>query len=74
MQKLTRDNLSVKELTDFYAEGEIAIPEIQREFVWDAGRIGKLLESLYNYRAQRRPNGLREEGHRPDHSLLVEWH
>lgn len=46
MPKLTRTNFSVKELTDMYASGEIAIPEIQRDFVWDAKRIKLLLDSL----------------------------
>jgi uncharacterized protein with ParB-like and HNH nuclease domain len=27
--------------------GEIAIPEIQRSFVWDATRVRNLLDSLY---------------------------
>jgi len=30
-----------------YSSGEIAIPEIQRDFVWDAKRIKKLLNSLH---------------------------
>ncbi len=46
MQKLIRANNSVKELTDMYADGDIAIAEIQRDFVWDAKRIAKLLDSL----------------------------
>ena len=29
-----------------YANSEIAIPEIQRDFVWDAERVAKLLDSL----------------------------
>jgi len=47
MLKLTRTNLSIKELTDMYASGEIAIPEIQRDFVWDAKRIKMLLDSIH---------------------------
>jgi hypothetical protein len=47
MTKLTRTNFSVKELTDMYANGEIAIPEIQRDFVWDAKRIRLLLDSIH---------------------------
>ncbi len=47
MPKLTRTNFSVKELSDMYADGEIAIPEIQRDFVWDAKRIKLLLDSLH---------------------------
>src|SRR5712692_150295 len=47
MPKLTRTNFSVKELTDMYSNGEIAIPEIQRDFVWDTKRIKLLLDSLH---------------------------
>ncbi len=45
MLKLTT-NLSIKELTNMYKTGEIAIPEIQRDFVWDAKRIRLLLDSI----------------------------
>lgn len=47
MLKLTRTNFSVKELTVMYSDGDIAIPEIQRDFVWDAKRIKLLLDSLH---------------------------
>jgi hypothetical protein len=47
MSKLTRTSYSVKELSDMYSKGEIAIPEIQRDFVWDAKRIKLLLDSLH---------------------------
>lgn len=47
MTKLTRTSYSVKELSDMYSKGEIAIPEIQRDFVWDAKRIKLLLDSLH---------------------------
>ena len=46
MLKLTRTNFSVKDLTEMYAIGDIAIPEIQRDFVWDAKRIRLLLDSI----------------------------
>ncbi len=46
MPKLTRTNFSVAELTTMYANGEIAIPEIQRDFIWDAKRIATLIDSL----------------------------
>jgi len=36
MSKLTRTSYSIKQLTDMYTKGDIAIPEIQRDFVWDA--------------------------------------
>ncbi len=47
MLKLTRTNFSIKQLTDMYTTGEIAIPEIQRDFVWDAKRIRLLLDSIH---------------------------
>jgi hypothetical protein len=43
---LQRTNHSVKELTDLYASGDIAIPEIQRDFVWKASRIKALVDSI----------------------------
>jgi hypothetical protein len=48
MIKLTRTNFSIKQLTDMYTNGEIAIPEIQRDFVWDAKRIRLLIDSIQN--------------------------
>lgn len=48
MAKLTRTDYSVKTLTDWYADGDIAIPEIQRDFVWKAKRIMDLLDSISN--------------------------
>src|SRR5947207_2104227 len=43
---LHRTNHSVKVLTDLYASGDIAIPEIQRDFVWQAPRIKGLVDSI----------------------------
>lgn len=43
---LHRENWSVKLLTDLYANGDIAIPEIQRDFVWRAPRIKGLVDSI----------------------------
>jgi hypothetical protein len=43
---LHRTNHSVKVLTDLYANGDIAIPEIQRDFVWKAPRIKGLVDSI----------------------------
>lgn len=43
---LHRMNHSVKVLTDLYANGDIAIPEIQRDFVWQAPRIKGLVDSI----------------------------
>lgn len=47
MSKLTRTSYSIKQLTDMYTKGDIAIPEIQRDFVWDAKKIKLLLDSIY---------------------------
>src|ERR1022692_3743770 len=47
MTKLSRTWLSVKELTEQYRKGDIAIPEIQRDFVWDAKRIRLLIDSVH---------------------------
>ncbi len=37
----------VDTLLTWVKSGEIAIPEIQRPFVWDATRVRNLLDSLY---------------------------
>ena len=36
-----------KTLLAWVRSGEIAIPEIQRPFVWDATKVRNLLDSLY---------------------------
>lgn len=38
---------TIKNLLNFCEEGFFAVPEIQREFVWDAKRVYKLLDSIY---------------------------
>jgi hypothetical protein len=38
---------SIKTLLTWIESGEIAIPEIQRPFVWDATKVRNLLDSLY---------------------------
>jgi hypothetical protein len=38
---------SIETLLTFIKSGEIAIPEIQRPFVWDATKVRNLLDSLY---------------------------
>ncbi len=45
---LIRTNLTVSELIKNYSKGDIAIPEIQRDFVWKGDRIKLLLDSIYN--------------------------
>ena len=44
---LTSDHWTVEKLVRSFAEGEIAIPEIQRPFVWDASKVRDLMDSLY---------------------------
>ena len=38
----------IETLLSWVKSGEIAIPEIQRPFVWDASQVRDLLDSLYN--------------------------
>src|SRR5258705_2770308 len=38
----------IETLLTWVKSGEIAIPEIQRPFVWDATKVRNLLDSLYN--------------------------
>lgn len=39
---------SVQNILGFIDSGEIAIPEIQRPFVWDSTKVRDLVDSLYN--------------------------
>ena len=38
---------SVESIISWIKSGEIAIPEIQRPFVWDSPKVRDLLDSLY---------------------------
>ena len=38
----------IETLLTWVKSGEIAIPEIQRPFVWDATKVRNLLDSLYH--------------------------
>ncbi len=40
-------DISVKELVDMIARGELRLPEMQRQYVWTATRVRDLLDSLY---------------------------
>ncbi|HEX2787409.1 MAG TPA: DUF262 domain-containing protein [Ignavibacteria bacterium] len=44
--KLNRTNKTIDELVRMFADKEIAIPEIQRDFVWRSDKIKKLLDSI----------------------------
>jgi len=48
MQKYSVNNYSVEVILNWYKSGEVAIPEIQRPFVWDSTKVRNLLDSLYN--------------------------
>lgn len=39
---------SVQNIISWIKSGEVAIPEIQRPFVWDSTKVRDLLDSLYN--------------------------
>ena len=41
------NNVSVSTLLSFVSDGTIAIPEIQRPFVWDTTKVRDLIDSLY---------------------------
>ena len=41
------NNVSVSTLLGFVSDGTIAIPEIQRPFVWDSTKVRNLIDSLY---------------------------
>jgi len=45
--ELVRTNYTVEELVEMFYNGIIAIPEIQRDFVWKADRIKLLIDSIY---------------------------
>ncbi len=47
MSKYDVNNNSVESLLSWIKTGEIAIPEIQRPFVWDATKVRDLIDSLY---------------------------
>jgi hypothetical protein len=48
MQKYSVNNYQIEIIISWYKSGEIAIPEIQRPFVWDSTKVRNLLDSLYN--------------------------
>src|SRR5205814_5361043 len=46
MGSLSSDYKSVSELVDDFESGSIAIPEIQREVVWDGDQVKSLIDSI----------------------------
>lgn len=47
MAKFDVNNVSVETLLGYVNDGTIAIPEIQRPFVWDTTKVRDLIDSLY---------------------------
>ena len=47
IQKYSVNNFPVEIILNWYRSKEIAIPEIQRPFVWDSTKVRNLLDSLY---------------------------
>ncbi len=47
MAKYTVNNYSVENIISWISSGEIAIPEMQRPFVWDTSKVRDLMDSLY---------------------------
>lgn len=47
MQKYSVNQYLIETLLTWVKSGEIAIPEIQRPFVWDATKVRDLMDSLY---------------------------
>ena len=47
MAQYSVNNITVDALIAYIKGGEIAIPEIQRPFVWDSTKVRDLIDSLY---------------------------
>ncbi|MDR3113162.1 MAG: DUF262 domain-containing protein, partial [Endomicrobium sp.] len=47
MQKFSINQYSIETILAWIKAGEIAIPEIQRPFVWDSSKVRDLIDSLY---------------------------
>ena len=47
MQKYPVNQYTVDNVVDWVKSGEIAIPEIQRPFVWNRTKVRDLMDSLY---------------------------
>lgn len=48
VSKYEVNNSSIESILSWIKNGEIAIPEIQRPFVWDGAKVRDLIDSLYN--------------------------
>ena len=47
-EKYSVTQYTVNSVLSFIDSGDIAIPEIQRPFVWKGRQVGDLIDSLYN--------------------------
>lgn len=47
MAQFNVNSISVENIISLIKAGEIAIPEIQRPFVWDGTKVRDLMDSLY---------------------------
>lgn len=46
-EKYNASNIALEQILGFIKSGEIAIPEIQRPFVWKPTQVRDLIDSLY---------------------------
>lgn len=46
-EKYNASNIAIEQILNFIKSGEIAIPEIQRPFVWKPSQVRDLIDSLY---------------------------
>lgn len=59
MAKYSVNNHSVENIISWINSGEIAIPEMQRPFVWEASKVRDLMDSLYKgYLSSRLHNNM----------------
>ena len=47
VEKYSVNHHPIQTLLTWIESGEIAIPEVQRPFVWDASKVRDLIDSLY---------------------------
>lgn len=47
MQKYSLNQYPIEIVLGWVTSGEIAIPEIQRPFVWDSSKVRDFMDSLY---------------------------
>ena len=46
-EKYNASNIALEQILNYIKSGEIAIPEIQRPFVWKPRQVRDLIDSLY---------------------------